>query len=87
MWIKRLLLPVLGSSLLVNICVADDKTQLDEADRISYSLGYQMGKDYKQQGVELRSEALARGIEDAMSGSEAFMLMTAVEMQATLVVL
>ena len=84
MLIKRLLLPVLGSTLLVNIGVAEEQAQMDEADRISYSLGYQMGKDYKKRGVELRSETLARGIEDAQSGSEALMMMTAVEMQAAL---
>jgi len=84
MRIKRLLLPVLSSCLLVNVCVADDKTQLDEVDRISYSLGYQMGKDYKQQGLELRSEVLTQGLEDALSGSEALMLMSTEEVQTTL---
>jgi FKBP-type peptidyl-prolyl cis-trans isomerase FklB len=82
MAMKRLLLPVLGSSLLLNICVADDQPQLDEADRISYSVGYQMGGDFKKQGVELRPEALTRGLEDAVSGSAASM--TAEDMQTAL---
>ena len=84
MLIKRLLLSVLCSSLLVNISVADEQAQLDEADRISYSLGYQIGKDYKRQGVEIRPEVLTQGLEDALSGSEALMMMTAEEMQSTL---
>jgi FKBP-type peptidyl-prolyl cis-trans isomerase FklB len=87
MLIKRQLLPVLCSSLIVNICVADEQAQLDEADRISYSLGYQLGKSYKQQGVEIRPEVLTQGLEDALSGSEALMLMTAEDMQTTLAVL
>ena len=82
MVIKRLLLPVLGSSLLVTIGVADDQPQLDEADRISYSVGYQMGGDFKKQGVELHPKALTQGLEDALSGSEASM--TAEDMQTAL---
>lgn len=82
MAIKRLLLQVLGSSLLLNICVADDQQQLDEADKISYSVGYQMGGDFKKQGVELRPEGMTRGLEDALSGSEASM--TAEDMQTAL---
>jgi FKBP-type peptidyl-prolyl cis-trans isomerase FklB len=72
----------LGSSLLLNICAAGDQPQLDEADRISYSVGYQMGGDFKKQGVELRPEALTRGLEDAVSGNEA--LMTVEDMQTVL---
>jgi len=84
MLIKQLLLSLLGSSLLLNICVADEQAQLDEADRISYSLGYQMGKEYKKQGMEIRPEVLARGLEDALSASGALMMMTEAEMKATL---
>ena len=82
MVIKRFLLPVLGSSLMLNICVADDQQQLEEVDKISYSVGYQMGGDFKKQGVELHPEALTRGLEDAVSGNEG--LMTAEDMQTTL---
>ena len=80
--IKRFLLPVLGGSLLMTMGVADDQPQLDEADRISYSVGYQMGGDFKKQGVELHPKALTQGLEDALSGSEASM--TAEDMQTAL---
>ena len=82
MVIKQFLLPVLGSSLLLNICVADDQPQLDEADKISYSVGHQIGGDFKKQNVELHPETLTRGLEDAVSGNEASM--TVEEMQAAL---
>ena len=42
----------------------------DETAKISYSLGYQIGGDFKQQGVEMNSEAVVQGIQDALSGSE-----------------
>jgi FKBP-type peptidyl-prolyl cis-trans isomerase FklB len=80
MVIKRFLLPVLGGSLLATIGVADDQPQLDEADRISYSVGYQMGEDFKKQGVELRPDTLKRGLEDAANEAS----MTPEDMQATL---
>jgi len=82
MVIKRFLLPVLGSSLMLNICVADDQQQLEEVDKISYSVGYQMGGDFKKQGVELHPKALTQGLEDAVSGSEASM--TEEDMQTAL---
>jgi FKBP-type peptidyl-prolyl cis-trans isomerase FklB len=42
----------------------------DEADRIGYSLGYQIGGDFKRQGIALDAAALAQGIADAASGGE-----------------
>lgn len=77
--------------LLVNlmfsltICWANDKPQLqDEKDKINYSVGYQIGGDFKRQGVELDAAALLQGIKDAVEGS-AEPLMTADEMHTTLV--
>jgi len=42
----------------------------DENSRLNYSVGYQIGSDFRQQNFELRPEAVMQGIEDAMSGSE-----------------
>jgi FKBP-type peptidyl-prolyl cis-trans isomerase FklB len=55
----------------------------DETARISYSLGYQIGGDFKRQGVEMNAEAVVKGIQDALSGAEP--AMPATEMQQTLV--
>jgi FKBP-type peptidyl-prolyl cis-trans isomerase FklB len=41
-----------------------------EADHINYSIGYQMGTDFKNQGWELKPEAMVQGIQDAINGSE-----------------
>ena len=54
----------------------------DEAARLNYSVGYQIGSDFKQQEFEVRPEAVLKGIEDAMSGSKA--LMTKQEMRQTM---
>jgi FKBP-type peptidyl-prolyl cis-trans isomerase FklB len=55
----------------------------DETDRVNYSLGYQIGGDFKRQGVEIRPELVVKGIQDALSGAET--LMTPAEMNRTLV--
>lgn len=41
-----------------------------ETDRISYSLGYQIGNDFKRQGLGLDAEALVSGFNDAKGGVE-----------------
>ena len=55
----------------------------DETARINYSLGYQIGGDFKRQGVEINAAAIVKGIEDALSGTEP--LMPKEQMQSTLV--
>jgi len=63
---------------------AEDTLKLDnDTARINYSLGYQIGGDFKRQGVELNPEAVVKGMQDALSGSEP--LMPQQEMNATLV--
>ena len=65
-------------------CLAEDITDLkDEKSRINYSVGYQIGNDFKWQGVEINPEVLVKGIQDALSGEKA--LMTEDEQRATLV--
>jgi FKBP-type peptidyl-prolyl cis-trans isomerase FklB len=52
--------------------LADEQSESGEmSDRINYSLGYQIGADFKRQGVELNAEALIRGLNDAGAGSGA----------------
>lgn len=62
---------------------ADAPALAGEDARINYSLGYQIGGDFKRQGVALDPQAVVKGIEDALSGAEP--LMKPEEMRATLV--
>jgi FKBP-type peptidyl-prolyl cis-trans isomerase FklB len=52
------------------VCAGDAPKLDNETARINYSLGYQIGGDFKRQGVELNPEAVVRGMQDALSGSE-----------------
>ena len=62
---------------------ADNPNVKEEKDKVSYSVGYQVGGDFKRQGVELNPELLVKGVQDAMSGGKP--LMTPEEMNKTLV--
>jgi len=56
---------------LAGACFAGEKAPITEpGDRINYSLGYQIGGDLKQQGMTISPEALLKGIDDALAGTE-----------------
>lgn len=73
-----------GLLLSFGICWGGESVALkDEKDRISYSIGYQVGIDMKSQGVDFNPEALVRGARDA--GGDGKLLMNPQEMRNTLV--
>jgi FKBP-type peptidyl-prolyl cis-trans isomerase FklB len=55
----------------------------DETTRINYSLGYQIGGDFKRQSVDIDAKAVVQGIRDALAGSTP--QMAPEEMRSTLV--
>ena len=81
---KRILFMSVLAVCLTGVCLAGEKPELkNENDRVSYSVGYQIGGDFKRQGVELNPETLVKGIQDARSGAEP--LMTRQDMHQALV--
>ncbi len=81
---KRLiLLAVFCLALVSTPSLAEEAVKLeDENARINYSVGFQVGGDYRRKGIQLDPEVVAKGIEDALSGNEP--LMTPVEMRKEL---
>jgi len=74
---------VTSLALLASSVNAAGPLKLDnDSARLNYSLGYQVGGDFKRQGVEMNAEAVVKGIEDALSGTEP--MMSPQEMHATL---
>jgi FKBP-type peptidyl-prolyl cis-trans isomerase FklB len=55
------------------VCAAEPVKLDDRTARINYSLGYQIGGDFKRQGIEMDADAVVKGIEDALSGTEPLM--------------
>ena len=79
-----ILIPIVLLAMSTGSAYAGETLKLeDETSRINYSLGYQIGGDFKRQGIELNAEAVVKGMQDALSGSEP--LMPQPEMNATLV--
>ena len=69
---------------LAGVAGAEEALNLeDEATKINYSLGYQIGSDFKRQGLEMSPEAVVQGMQDALSAAEP--KMSADEMRATLI--
>jgi FKBP-type peptidyl-prolyl cis-trans isomerase FklB len=80
---KLLLTAVLSLILLVSQVSAEEKLVLKEQkDKISYSIGMNIGNNLKKQSIDVNPDALVSGIKDAISGGKA--LMTEQEVNDTL---
>ena len=55
---------------VVNAGAAEALKLDNDTARNNYSLGYQIGNDFKRQGVQIDAAAVVKGIEDALSGAE-----------------
>lgn len=72
------ILPLLATGIVLSLLTAalwaGETGKLEDATaRTSYSLGYQMGQDFKRQGVSLDRPAVIRGIEDGQADAEPLM--------------
>lgn len=50
---------------------ADDASLKDASDRESYSLGYQIGSNFKRQAIEVKPDVFTKAIQDALSDAPA----------------
>jgi len=70
--------------LMITPSFAEEQPDLgNEKAKVNYSVGYQIGEDFRNQGVAINPEALVKGIQDALAGKTP--LMSAEEQRATLV--
>ena len=70
-WIIFAVIALVGAA---GMSRAGDKPELkDEKDKINYSVGYQIGGDFKSQGLSLHAEALVQGVRDALAGADTMM--------------
>lgn len=61
---------------------AGSKDLKDEKDRVSYSIGLNMGSNLKRQSVEINTDTFMKGLKDALDGGKP--LMTESEIQETM---
>lgn len=61
---------ILSLGLLAVTAHAADPSLKTQKDKVSYSIGLDIGKNLKNQGIEIDSNLLAKGIQDAVSGGK-----------------
>ena len=81
----RTLLPttIFFCLLTINVTAAEQSPLSDESDRINYSIGHQIGADFKRQKVKLDEQALRKGLQHGQEGEKP--LLDKAEMQEVLV--
>jgi FKBP-type peptidyl-prolyl cis-trans isomerase FklB len=80
---RNVLMVGIGLTILSGPSWAAEAPDLeDEKQKISYSVGYQVGGDFRRQGLEIDPELVVKGVLDAQAGSEP--LLTPEEMRQTL---
>lgn len=69
---KGLLTAALCIAMLANqACAGEKKVELNsEKDKVSYSIGLEIGNSFKNQAIDIDTSALEAGIKDALSGSK-----------------
>lgn len=81
MKMKLAAVSVLG--LMMTAPFADDVSLKSDTDKISYSIGVDLGSTIHSRGIDINVNALAKGISDGMDGNDK-LLMTPAEMKTTL---
>ena len=73
----------LTAVFVTSIAFAEEKAQLkDQKDKVSYSIGVEIGTSFKKQNLDLNSDLVFAGIKDALAGKES--LLTKEEREKTM---
>ncbi len=68
---KSALVALLGILLLApQICGAEDKAPTTQKEKVSYTIGINIGRNMKQQSVDVDPEILVRGLKDGLTGAK-----------------
>ena len=79
---KSLYAAAAASLIMLPLAARADDAPKDEKDKISYSIGVDMGRNLQKQGIEVNPDTLASGLKDGFSGGT--LKMTDEEMTATM---
>lgn len=64
----KLLASVMLGAAMVNSCAAAEASLGTDLEKLSYSIGVDLGNNIKKQGIDINVPALALGIQDAING-------------------
>jgi FKBP-type peptidyl-prolyl cis-trans isomerase FklB len=68
----RLIVTVLGIALLANQLYAEE-TLKSQKEKMSYIIGMDIGKNLKNQSIDVDANVLAKGIKDALAGGKSLL--------------
>lgn len=64
----KLVAVAMGLAMSTAIAATDTPALTTDMDKLSYSIGSDLGKNFKRQGIEVNPEIMAKGIKDGMAG-------------------
>ncbi|MCL9683526.1 FKBP-type peptidyl-prolyl cis-trans isomerase [Legionella maioricensis] len=70
MKMKLVTAAVMGLAMSTAMAATDAASLTTDKDKLSYSIGADLGKNFKTQGIDINPEALAKGMQDGMSGTQ-----------------
>ena len=70
MKMKLIAAVVMGIAMSTTIAAPDATTLTSDMDKLSYSIGADLGKNFKKQGIEINPSVMAQGLQDGMNGSQ-----------------
>lgn len=70
MKMKLVAASVMALGLSSAFAAADATALATDKEKLSYSIGADLGKNFKTQGIEINVEAMAKGMQDGLSGAQ-----------------
>ena len=70
MKIKLVAAAVMSLAMTATMAASDAGVLKNDQDKLSYSIGIDLGKNFKKQGISVNPEALAKGLQDGMNGDK-----------------
>jgi len=70
------------TSVFADVAATTDTTLNSDMDKLSYSIGADLGKNFKKQGIDITPAAMAKGLQDGMAGGQ--LLLTEDQMKEVL---
>lgn len=70
MKMKLVAAAVMGLAMSTAMAATDATSLTTDKDKLSYSIGADLGKNFKTQGIDINPEVLAKGMQDGMSGAQ-----------------
>ena len=64
----KLVAVAMGFAMSTAIAATDAPALQSDMDKLSYSIGTDLGKNFKRQGIDVNASVMSKGIQDGMSG-------------------